>query len=113
MADLLLGWHLSHADTHADHLPSLDSHGAGALTAAASPDTHGGVEGGDRGVFGTGAPGARLPVVHCAGMLVTVANLLEGAAVWAQDTTWRNRNHTSAIKINQSITLMLRHTVYN
>lgn len=87
---LLLRRHLSHVDAHADDLAGLHSHGAGALAVcAADTDARGRVEGRGRGVFGAGTPRPRLPVVHGAGVLVTVPHLLEGGAVGTQGSTWQ------------------------
>lgn len=86
---LLLGRHLSHADADTDHLPGLDSSEAGAQ--AFWTDNCRGVHVGSGGVISALTPEASLPVVHCAGVLVAVANLLQGAAVGAEDATCRHQ----------------------
>lgn len=86
--DSLLGRHLAHVDPDTDHLPGLHAGGAG----PGAPGAQRGVEGGDGGVLGAGAPGPRLPVVDGAGVLVAVADLLQGAAVGAQGAAWSRQD---------------------
>ncbi len=84
-ADLLFGRHLSDVDFYADDLARLHTHGAGGLVCAG-----GGIEGGCGGVLHTLSPGARLPVIHDARMLITVPHLLQGTGVRTAGTSCKS-----------------------
>ena len=89
MGSLLLGRDLSHVDPDTDDLARLDAGGTGGGVVAG-----GAVGGGGVGVLRAGPPGARLPVVDGAGVLVAVPHLLQRAAVGAQRPPWPTQRHS-------------------